>query len=44
MSKGFISKNEIPTPEKGIRDKEKGEEFGRRGFMLLMLRVLPLVI
>jgi hypothetical protein len=23
MSKGSISKNEIPTPEKGIRKKEK---------------------
>jgi hypothetical protein len=26
MSKGSISKKEIPTPEKGIRKKEKEEE------------------
>jgi hypothetical protein len=26
MSKGSVSKNEIPTPEKGIRKNEKQEE------------------
>jgi hypothetical protein len=26
MSKGSISKKKIPTPEKGIRKKEKEEE------------------
>jgi hypothetical protein len=26
MSKGSISKKEIPTPEKGVRKKEKEEE------------------
>jgi hypothetical protein len=30
MSKGSISKKEIPTPEKGIRNNEKEEEFNYR--------------
>jgi hypothetical protein len=29
MSKGSISKKKIPTPEKGIRKKEKEEEVNK---------------
>jgi hypothetical protein len=32
MSKGSISKKEIPTPEKGIRKKEEEEEEEEEGF------------